>query len=240
MLLASVLRAAHRSDLPSFSNHDVSGTFGDPSLPRMRVVCLGDSSLTGPGLESIDSIFIRRLVRPYAEHHHVELISLAVGGSKAIDVIEGQLDEAVDLRPDIALVSVGSNDAIRAVPPAVYRRRMDHILDRLGEVSGAMLVLGMGDLSTIPRLPPALKPFLRRRSRLFDGAAAAAAASHPVAVKVWTRGRMADGFEGRLDLFAGDQFHAGDEGHRLFAEETEPAFRAAYRLWRQREAAGRR
>ncbi len=54
VIVAAVLRAAHRSDLPSFPNQDASGEFGDPSLPRLRIVCVGDSSLTGPGLETVD------------------------------------------------------------------------------------------------------------------------------------------------------------------------------------------
>ncbi|MFH2072357.1 MAG: GDSL-type esterase/lipase family protein, partial [Actinomycetota bacterium] len=238
--LAVVLRAAHRSDLPSFPNQDASGTFGDPSLPRLRIVCIGDSSLTGPGLDRIDSLFIRRIARSYADRHHVELISLAVGGSKATDVIEGQLSEAVGLSPDIAVISVGSNDAMRGVPVRRYREQLDHILERLGPVSGAMLLVGIGDLGTVPRLPPVLRPYLSYRSQIFNEAATEAAAVNPRAVKVHTRGRMTTAFVGDPALFAGDQFHASDEGHRIFAEETGPAFGAAYRLWRQRTAAGGR
>ena len=31
-LLLQVRRAAHRDDLPSFTNQDISGTFGDPAV----------------------------------------------------------------------------------------------------------------------------------------------------------------------------------------------------------------
>ena len=239
-ILTLVMRAAHRSDLPTFPNQDASGTFGDPSLPCLRIVCIGDSSLTGPGLKSIDSLFIRRIARSYSDRHHVELISLAVGGSKATDVIEGQLDDAVNLAPDIAVVSVGANDAMRGVYLPRYREQVDHILRRLGETAGAIFIVGMGDLGTIPRLPDPMRNFLARRSRIFNEAAGEAAVAHPLAVKVYTRGRMSTAFEGELSMFAADQFHASDEGHRIFAEEAEPAFRTAYRLWRQRDTAGGR
>jgi len=232
--MAFVLRAAHRSDLPSFPNQDASGTFGDPSLPPLRIVCVGDSSMTGPGLDSIDSIFIRRIAHSYADRFHIELISLAVGGSRASDVIEGQLQGAVEAGPDIAVVSVGSNDAIRGVGTAKYRAAMDHIIERLGEVSGAILVVGNGDLATIPRLPAPLRPYMRHRSRIFNEVAAEAASAHPATIKVHTRGRMSTAFDGDLSMFAGDQFHASDEGHRVFAEEAAPAFAAALRLWDQR------
>ena len=226
-ILAAVLRAAHRKDLPSFPNQDASATFGDPSLPRLRIVCVGDSSLSGPGLRDIDSIFVRRIARRYADRHHVEVISLAVGGSKATDVIEGQLAFAVELEPDLAVVSVGSNDAIRGVSTGRYRERLDRIIGDLAPAAGAVVVVGMGDFGSIPRLPAILRPYLRRRSTRFNETAAAAAAAHPRAIKVYTRGRMTSAFYEDTAMFAGDQFHAGDTGHGVFAESSESAFDAA-------------
>lgn len=233
-LLHQVRRAAHRDDLPSFTNQDISTTLGDPDAPRLRVVAVGDSSLTAPGIEDLDDVWLRRLVRRHAESHRVELLSLGVGGSRARDVIEGQLHDAVALRPDIAVVTVGSNDAIRATPVRRYLADMERIIDRLEEVSGAVLVLGMGDLGSIPRLPASLRPYLSHRSRRFDAACVRVAVAHPHAVKVHTRGRMVSAFFDDPALFAGDQFHASERGHAVFAEVAAPAFDAAYRIAQRR------
>jgi lysophospholipase L1-like esterase len=229
-LLHQVRRAAHRDDLPSFTNQDISTTLGDPSAPPLRVVAVGDSSLTAPGIEDLEDVWLRRLVRRYAESHCVELISLGVGGSRARDVIDGQLDAAAALRPDIAVVTVGSNDAIRATQVRRYFADLERIMARLEEVSGAVLILGMGDLGSIPRLPPILRPYLSRRSRRFDAACVRVAVSHPHAVKVHTRGRMMSAFYEDPTLFGDDQFHASDKGHAVFAEEAATAFDAAYRI----------
>jgi len=237
-LLHQVRRAAHRDDLPSFTNQDISTTQGDPAAPRLRVVAVGDSSLTAPGIEDLDDVWLRRLIRRYAEGHCVELISLGVGGSRARDVIDGQLDAAAALRPDVAVVTVGSNDAIRATPLHRYRAEMERIVARLGEVSGAVLILGMGDLGSIPRLPPSLRPYLRRRSRLFDSACVRVAVSHPHTAKVHTQGRMVSAFYDDPALFAGDQFHASVKGHAVFAEEAAAAFEAAYRIAMRRRQPG--
>jgi lysophospholipase L1-like esterase len=234
-----IRRAAHREDLPSFGNQDISAAFGDPDAPLLRIAAVGDSSLTAPGVEDLDRVWLRALARRYGEGHRVDLVSLGVGGSRARDVIDGQLDAAVALRPDIAVVTVGSNDAIRATPVRRFRRDLEQIVSRLEEVSGAVLVLGMGDLGSIPRLPASLRPYLSRRSRIFDAACVRVAIAHPRAVKVHARGRMVSAFYEDPGLFAADQFHASERGHAVFAEAAAPAFEAAYRMaMRQRPAGG--
>jgi len=226
-VLSQVLRSAHRSDLPSFPNQDASGTFGDPSLPSLRIVAVGDSSLTGPGVEELDNIFIRRLVHRWEDRYHVELISLGVGGSKARDVIEGQLEEAVRLRPDIGVVSVCTNDALRGVASKVFRKEFEQIVARLEEAATAVVVIGMGDPGSVPRLPAAIKPYVTRRSGIFDRICVEVSNAHARTLKADSRGIMSTAFWEDRSLFAGDLFHAGDSGHGVFAEASIPVFDAA-------------
>lgn len=229
---AQVLRAALRPDLPSFPNQDPSGRFGDPSLPHLRVVALGDSSITAPGVADLDNIWIRRVARTLSDRYHIELISLAVGGSKAGDVVEGQLAEAVRLRPDVAVVSVGANDALRGVTPERYRRHLETIVTNLATTGAGIMVFGVGDLGSIPRLPPTLRKWATRRSEDFDRVAREVVVSLPRAVKAYTRGRSSTAFFEDPGLFAGDLFHAGDEGHAIFAADAIEAVEAAIALRR--------
>jgi lysophospholipase L1-like esterase len=235
-VVAQVLRAAHRSDLPSFPNQDPSGIFGDPAAPSLRMVALGDSSITAPGVEDLDNIWVRRAALEFSTDHRVELISLAVGGSKVRDVIEGQLDAAVAFSPDIVVVSVGANDAMRATPVARFRRDLEHTVTELERTAGAIVVMGVGDLGSIPRLPASLRSYLTHRSRVFDAASAAVVVAHPACVKVYTRGPISQAFWNAPSLFAADMFHAGDAGHVLFASESMPTFRAALALAKRRRS----
>lgn len=227
VVAGEILRAARRPDLPSFSNQDPTGSFGDPAHPQLRIVALGDSSVTAPGVEDLDDVWIRGVARSFADRYRVELVSLAVGGSKARDVIEGQLAEAERLSPDVVSVSVGANDALRGTRPGRFQREMTEIVDRL-EATGAVVVLyGMGDLGSIPRLPPTLSRMASQRSEQFDRICQGIAVVHPRTVKVHTRGRLLEAFREDRSLFADDQFHACGLGHSLFAEEALPAFEAA-------------
>ena len=228
-IASQVLKAAHRTDLPSFPNQDPSGTFGDDHLPPLRIVAMGDSSITAPGIDHLDDVWIRQVVNRFTDRHHVELISLAVGGSKARDVIEGQLAEAVRLRPDIAVVSVGGNDAIRAVSASRFLRELSHIVERFAEIC-PVIIYGIGDLGSIPRLPPSLRILLTRRSQLFDDIAQEVATARPHVIKVWTRGKLTTAFWEDDTLFGRDRFHAGEGGHTVFAEGAIPAFDAAYAM----------
>jgi len=227
-----VWRTAHRPDLPSFTNQDISGTFGDPAAPRLRIVAIGDSSLTAPGIDDLDDVWLRRLALTYTDRHLVELISLGVGGSRARDVVEGQLDAAVGLRPDVAVVTVGGNDAIRLEPVRRYAAALEEIVGRLEQVSGAVVLAGVGDLGTIPRLPSSLRSYLSRRSRAFDRACLRVSVSHPRTVKAPAGRQTSKAFRTDLALFAPDQFHASAAGHALFAETMAPALAAAYRIAR--------
>ncbi|MEE8331594.1 MAG: GDSL-type esterase/lipase family protein [Acidimicrobiia bacterium] len=220
---SQVYRAGHRKDLPSFGNQETSGTFGHPGDTKLRMVAIGDSSITCPGVDDIDDCFARRIAIHLSGRYFVELTSIAVGGSKARDVIDGQLEAAVALRPDLAFVSVGANDAIRATPVSSYETDLTTIVGALHEVSGAVAVMGVGDLGTIPRLPRSLQPFLTFRARRIDDAASRVAEQFDRAAKTENWGRMSTAFaSGDLDLWAGDQFHVSGQGHAIFAEEALP------------------
>ena len=131
LLVVQVLRAAHRKDLPSLENQDPSGVFGDPLKPRLRIVVLGDSSVTAPGVEPLDAAWPRQIARHLSDRFYVELLSVAVGGSKTRDVISDQLHPAIEFKPDIAFVSAGANDALRATPLSRFESEFEHIVGQL-------------------------------------------------------------------------------------------------------------
>ncbi|MEX0827273.1 MAG: GDSL-type esterase/lipase family protein [Acidimicrobiia bacterium] len=227
IVAGEVIRAAVRRDLPTYPNQDPSGVFGDPAARPFRIVALGDSSTTAPGVEDIEDVWIRTVARSFADRYRVELISLAVGGSKARDVIQGQLTEALRLRPDVVSLSVGANDALRGTPAARFHRDLEEIVVALEGAGSVVVLYGMGDLGSIPRLPPTLSRLASRRSARFDRICREVAVAHRRTLKVHTRGRIIEAFRDDPALFAGDQFHACGLGHAIFAEEAIPVFEAA-------------
>lgn len=204
---------------PHLPDFDPSGEFGDTTKPELRVAVLGDSSVTAPGVEGPDEIWIRIVCHRLAETHHVLLNSFAVGGSRASDLIENQLDRAIDFDPDLAFVAVGANDVIKAVPLRQFEENLDALVRRLVATRATVILSGVGDLGTIPRLYPPLSSLITRRSLRFDQAHWRVAKRFGCYVvphrsddrRLWTRD---------LDLWSPDLFHVSANGHRRWADYT--------------------
>jgi len=216
LLAGQVMWVATRP-LPGFDGHDASGVEGAAHLPVLRLVVLGDSTCTGPGLDSPEDIWVRGLARRLSSQFQVDVRSLATGGSKAADVLRDQLGEAVRLRPDVALVSVGGNDALHGVRPRAFRRQLDEIVGGLCETSRLVVLSGVGDLGSIPRLPRPLADLARTRGREMNRIHFAVGAAHGAVVADQWRWSVKE-FQHRPELFVGDQFHASPSGHAIWAE----------------------
>lgn len=227
LLLAQVLKAAHRKDLPTLDNQDPSGVFGDPGAPLLRLVVMGDSSVTAPGVEPLDAAWPRQIAFRLAEKFRVELHSVAVGGAKTRDVLTTQLCAAIAVEPDIAIISVGANDAMRATPLSRFEREYREILDRLTHHVPGVAVSGVGDLGSIPRLPALARSVIRIRGRSFDRAVRRVVADYPGVLKTNTWSPGWNEFVTNPDeVFAGDLFHASAYGHQIYANAAMPAVNA--------------
>ncbi len=226
-LTAEVFYAGFR-DLPTFGGVDASGTFGDCDLPPLRISVLGDSSCTGPGLDDPNDIWVRRIGAHFGRWFRTTVDSVAVGGSRAHDVLRDQVPMILPTRPHAALVSVGSNDMLYGVPLRTFERNLEAIVTELLTCTPAVLLSGVGDLGTIPRLPLVLTRMMRRRGRLADGVHRSIAARFAGVVKVPIRERCGDAF---LDpaIYSPDLLHVNAEGHRLWAAAAIPSIEAALR-----------
>jgi lysophospholipase L1-like esterase len=210
----AVLRPA-----PKLEEFDPSGVFGDPALPPLRVAVLGDSSVTAPGVSGPDEIWVSRVCARLGETHYATLRSFAVSGSRAADLIENQLEPALAFVPDVFLVAVGANDALKGVRLRDFEDRLDELVSIMAD-SGALVVLsGVGDLGSIPRLYPPLRNLMTRRSARFNQAHHRVAARHGAHVvphreddpRLWYRDRT---------MWSPDLFHVSASGHERWAEAT--------------------
>src|SRR5207237_4064497 len=127
-------------------------------MPRPRsLALLGDSTVTGPGLDSRDDLWSRQVVRRLAADLRIRLVSVAAGGSRVRDVLVGQVPAAQQLRPDVAVVSVGANDAMHGTGLRRFEADLGAVVEAFGETGTDVVLTGIGDLGNIPRLAHPLK-----------------------------------------------------------------------------------
>jgi lysophospholipase L1-like esterase len=211
---------AHRP-LPSFHDLDPGGVFGPDMAPESRIVLLGDSTMTGPGLDSCDDLWSHQVARRLAADVRIRLVSVAAGGSRVRDVLVQQLPEAQRLRPDVALISVGANDATHGTRLGRFEADLDAVVEAFGEAGTEVVLAGVSDLGNIPRLAHPLKALASRRSRAFDRAHARVAARHDHVVKV-PIAELTDARFRTAEVFCPDLFHPNRIGHAAWADAAYP------------------
>ena len=223
-LIASEIAYAALRPAPPMEEFDPSGEFGSPDAPHVHVGVMGDSSCTGPGLDDADQIWVRQAARMLADDGFgLTVSSVAVGGARVAHLLRDQLEPMLALRPDIVLVSVGGNDALRGIRTPSFRRDLSELTRRLVDAGPVVVLSGVGDLGSIPRLLPPLSGLMRRRARRFDEVHAEVARSHGASkADQWA---VSPSVFADPAIFAADHFHPGPLGHREWAEVAVSAIR---------------
>lgn len=224
-LLAGQLAYVVKRPLPSFEGFDASALVGDPDLPRLKIAALGDSTLTGPGLDQSQDIWIRQAAALLSDRYHIEVQSFGVGGSQAKDVALSQAPLVGKV--DIVIVAVGSNDALHGRSVRRTERWLSEAVDHLLNNAQVVILAGVGDLADIPRLPWPLNAIARRRGSLMDEAHRRVAASSDRIIKVPVREVAAPRFKETPGTFSPDLFHVSASGHQIWAETLLPSLEEA-------------
>jgi lysophospholipase L1-like esterase len=204
---------------PRQKEFDPSGEFGDPAHPSYRVVVIGDSSVTAPGVAGPHEIWVSIVCSRIAADRFVTLESFAVSGSRAEDLLRDQMGPAIETRPNLILVSVGANDCIHGVPLRHFETRLDELVRTLTQTGALVVLSGVADIGTIPRLKPPLRNLMTRRSLRFHRAHERVAERHGAHVVPHRQDDATIWYTDR-DLWSADLFHVSATGHQRWAEST--------------------
>jgi lysophospholipase L1-like esterase len=195
------------------------------TLPRdqrapVLYVALGDSTVEGIGASSPKANYVARLhARLRAVYPEAGVVNLGVGGATSADVITGQLERALLLRPHLVTLSIGPNDITGRVPVQDYERNVDRIFRRLTEDTRAVVVANLlPDLAVTPRFrgreaAPAVGGLTVR----FNEALARAARPYGVEVVDLYQPSRAE-IPRRPELVGPDGYHPSDLGYARWAE----------------------
>lgn len=226
VLVGQARFARSRTDVPYLDGFDASGAEGPVDGQPLHVVALGDSTLTGPGLGGPGQVWLRRALSRATTRHRVRMTSLAVSGARIADVIDAQLDRAIELRPDVVVVAAGGNDVIQRTSPRELETSADHLLRRLGRCIPTIAMTRMADVGVVPRVPQPLGSLLSLRSAQLGRRLDRVLATHPGVIPIDV-GEATSKLDRNPDLFTADLFHANADGHDLWGALAAPALAEA-------------
>lgn len=151
LALALALAACGQSDPPSAPKDAPASQSADalPEIPVMgperRILALGDSLFAGYGLKSDQSYPARLEAALRARGVNARIANAGVSGNTTSDGL-ARLAFTLDNQkpaPELALVELGANDMLRALPPEQARANLDAILTELGRRRIKVVLMGM-------------------------------------------------------------------------------------------------
>jgi lysophospholipase L1-like esterase len=205
---------------PHVANDEELARLLGPAVPWERVVVLGDSIAAGvrepsPGYRDLS--WVDRLAaglaiaRPGAMVHNLGRRDLT-----AAEVREAQLDAALALGPDLAIVAAGGNDLLRRkFDPNLVRDELSAILGPLRAAGADVLTFGLLDNTGTGLVPERFVTVLRERLvELADVTRAVSTAVGGWHVSLREHPAAAD-----VDIFASDGLHLNARGHAIVGTE---------------------
>ncbi|GAA1520287.1 SGNH/GDSL hydrolase family protein [Nocardioides humi] len=208
---------------------DATGWYGRGRPgPAIRMAVLGDSSAAGYGVERVEETPGALIASAVAEHadRRVYLREFCVVGAKSSDLAT-QVDRALPIEPDVAVILIGGNDVTHTVRPSHSVRHLSDGVRRLIGAGAKVVVGTCPDLGTVQPIAPPLRQVARAWSRRL-------AAAQTIAV-VEEGGRTVSlgdilGPEFAAApalLFGPDQFHPSADGYKALAGVLIPSVLAA-------------
>ena len=223
-LLAGQARLARRMvGEPEIEPPHADGVFGTGHGERISMVVLGDSSSVGLGVEHASETPGALMARGLAAAAHRPVTLLTVGKSGAVSSdLPAQVDRALAVAPELAVIMVGANDVTHRVRPSEAVRHLVEAVRRLAETDCAVVVATCPDLGTIEPIAQPLRTVARRWSRML-------AAAQTIAV-VEAGGRtvslgdmLGPEFAADHRMFSADRFHPSATGYARAAAAMLPS-----------------
>jgi len=124
------------------SGRAISGGALAQAPREIRILALGDSLTAGYGLPRQEGFVAQLQAALRARGIPATVLDAGVSGDTTAGG-RARLDWALAERPDAAIVALGGNDLLRAIPPEATRANLDDILRQLGQRNIPVLLAGM-------------------------------------------------------------------------------------------------
>jgi lysophospholipase L1-like esterase len=207
------------ADPEALADHELAALL-DPPAPWERVVVLGDSIAEGireavPGYRDLS--WVDRLAAAFTcARPGAVLFNLGRRDLTAAEIRAAQLEAALSLRPHLAIVTAGGNDALRRrFDPDELAGELRAILEPLRAAGADVLTFDLYDWTSNPYMPPRFGPTMGPRlTQVTETTRAVSAEVGGI------HARLRDGPAARdRDRFSRDGLHLNARGHAVVATD---------------------
>lgn len=172
-----------------------------------RILVLGDSLTAGYGLPAEEAFPQQLQAALQAAGREVTVINAGVSGDTSAGGL-ARLDWLLGEPPDVAIIELGANDALRGLPPESTHANLEQIILRLQQIDVRVLLAGM-------RAPRNLGSEYYNR---FDALYPRLAEQHDIPLFPF----FLDGVAGNPDLNLADGIHPNARGIALIVANILP------------------
>lgn len=219
------------------AKHDPPKDFANPSSDQKRFgkserhlqyVVMGDSTAAGQGAAYKYGVAVRSAKHLASSQTAVTMVNLSKSGAKTRDVLEKQLPNAVDIRPDLVLISTGVNDVTSLTSPKKARKDLQKVVDRLIDANCQVkiVITGAPDMGSIPRFAQPLRFLAGLATTKYNRTVLLVAEEKNITLAPIAR-ETGSRFRQNPDLFAEDDFHPNEEGYAIWANTINSRLDAA-------------
>jgi len=120
----------------------VNAQSAPPAAAPLKIAMLGDSLTAGYGVKPDEALPARLQAALKAEGRDVTILNHGVSGDTTAGGLD-RLDWMLGDKPDIVMVELGANDALRGIDPASTEHNLDTIFAKLREAKVTIWVIGM-------------------------------------------------------------------------------------------------
>jgi acyl-CoA thioesterase I len=200
-----------------------------------RYVALGDSTGVGVGADNDGGYPERLYQRMKGAGFKPGILNLSQSGAVTADLLRGPVQKAVEVRPALVTLGIGTNDLWRMVPMGTFEMNLKLIADALEKTGAHVVVSNVIDLSRAPisamidallQMPKAL--FV---DRLLKFNATLGALGKRPGFQVVDLFRVVAQERDVNAIFSQDGFHPSSHGYDRWADELWPHIESAARAW---------
>ncbi len=193
----------------------------------LKYAILGDSTAVGRGGDYQKGIAVSS-AEFLARNHAVTYQNFAVTGARTSDVLNRQLPQALQFKPDVVLISVCANDVTHLTSLGAIKQNLEQTIDELrtSNPNVSIVLTGAAQMGSVPRFPQPIRYLSKLRTeRVNKVVDKIVRGKHVVLAPIAAKTGAA--FAKNPDLFAPDKFHPNTKGYNLWVPVIEQALSEA-------------